>query len=169
MYMEIEKAIAHNFEQLQSVLNGISAAGYTAKPGLLNGASIGEHCRHLLEIFICLDEGYETGIVNYENRRRDKLLEQNKDAAIECMAGLSKKIGKKQKELMLHACYSPDNNKPDTFQSSYYRELAYALEHAVHHMALIRIGVNIVAPDQQLPGNFGVASSTLKYRKLCAQ
>jgi len=52
--------------------------------------------------------------------------------------------------------------------SNYYRELAYNLEHTIHHMALIRVGVNEVS-SIELPVEFGVAYSTVKYRKQCAQ
>lgn len=53
-------------------------------------------------------------------------------------------------------------------QSNYYRELLYNLEHCVHHQALIKVAVlqfeNILIDD-----NFGVARSTIEYRKQCVQ
>jgi hypothetical protein len=51
--------------------------------------------------------------------------------------------------------------------TNYYREMAYNLEHTIHHMALIRTGINDVSRIS-VPENFGVAISTMKYRKQCA-
>jgi hypothetical protein len=52
--------------------------------------------------------------------------------------------------------------------TNYYREVAYNLEHTIHHMALIRVGVNEVS-SIVLPDQFGVAYSTIKYKEQCAQ
>ena len=45
------------------------------------------------------------------------------------------------------------------------RELVYNIEHAIHHMALIKIGIKEVAPQLQLPEGFGVANSTIRHKK----
>jgi len=45
------------------------------------------------------------------------------------------------------------------------RELAYNIEHAIHHMAIIKIGINEVSPYILLPSAFGVASSTIRHLK----
>ena len=42
-------------------------------------------------------------------------------------------------------------------------ELVYNIEHAVHHMAIIRIAVQHEFPDLALDDEFGYATSTLKY------
>jgi hypothetical protein len=57
---------------------------------------------------------------------------------------------------------------PVGIKSNYYREIAYNLEHTIHHMALIRVGVNEVSLVQ-LPQEFGMAFSTIKHQQQCAQ
>ena len=39
----------------------------------------------------------------------------------------------------------------------------------IHHMALIRIGFRNCGSRQVLPEEYGIASSTLKHRRECAQ
>ncbi len=49
--------------------------------------------------------------------------------------------------------------------SNFYRELIYNIEHAVHHMAIMKIGVLEVAPYVSMPLDFGVAVSTIRHKK----
>lgn len=53
-------------------------------------------------------------------------------------------------------------------QSNYYRELLYNLEHCIHHQALIKVAV-LQFENVLLNENFGVARSTIEYRKQCVQ
>jgi hypothetical protein len=53
-------------------------------------------------------------------------------------------------------------------ESNYQRELLYNLEHCIHHQAMIKVAIiqsSLVAIDE----NFGVARSTIEYKKQCAQ
>jgi hypothetical protein len=77
-------------------------------------------------------------------------------------------LNKPNKELVLEACYDDISNERITLATNYYREIAYNLEHTIHHMALIRTGIREVS-NIRVPEDFGVAVSTLKYRKQCAQ
>jgi uncharacterized damage-inducible protein DinB len=167
--MPIHKALKNIFSQLVEVLNQISNEQYTAPQTLLNQATIGQHYRHLIEVFTCLQEGYDAGVVNYDNRRRDKLIEQNRSAALFVLAAYNAGLQKPEKQIQLVTAYDVASPESESFHTSYNRELAYALEHAVHHMALIRIGLQQVAPQLQLPEDFGVACSTIKFRKACVQ
>ena len=77
-------------------------------------------------------------------------------------------LNRENKDLQLEACYDEHAESPITLATNFYREVAYNLEHTIHHMALIRVGITEVS-DIELPEEFGVASSTIKYRQQCAQ
>jgi len=44
------------------------------------------------------------------------------------------------------------------------RELVYNIEHAVHHMAIMKIGVREIASYIKLDPDFGIAASTIRYK-----
>ena len=70
--------------------------------------------------------------------------------------------------MILEATYNEDSNELMQFHTNYHREIAYNLEHTIHHMALIKVGICELS-DIRVPEGFGVATSTMKYRKECAQ
>jgi len=53
-------------------------------------------------------------------------------------------------------------------ETNYYRELLYNLEHCIHHQALIRVAL-FQMENIKVNANFGVAPSTIEYRKQCVQ
>jgi uncharacterized damage-inducible protein DinB len=57
-----------------------------------------------------------------------------------------------------------EQNEELELSSSLSRELFYVLEHAIHHMALIRVLVKDIDPEFELDPTFGVAHSTLAHR-----
>ncbi len=160
--MQLEKATLHIFKQLENVISAIGQDEYKQPLEILHGATIGQHVRHSLEMFICLNAGYELHEVNYDNRKRDKALEENKHEALKALNALGSALNKPDKQLFVCRENWLDGDKPESYASSYYRELVYCLEHAVHHMAIIKIGLKVVVPALQLPEGFGVAASTLK-------
>ncbi len=166
--MQLKEPISNLLEQLQYVIDELSPLQYTQPVKLLSQSSIGQHTRHILEFFIELNKGYETGIVDYDKRVRNKAIEADKDFAITTILQVEANVQKPDKVLILQAGYGEGEAHSAQVFSNYYRELVYNLEHTVHHMALIRIGVNAIS-NVVIPDEFGVAASTLKYRKACAQ
>eukprot|EP01136_Pigoraptor_vietnamica_P005677 Opistho-1_new@37630 len=166
--MLIQKAIGHVFAQLQDALVNISSSQYTQASQRLSGATIGQHVRHVIELFLCLEKGYAQGVVNYEKRNRDIQIETDKAMAVDLLRSLYARIGKQDAALSLEFAGDGSSEAGVTIATNYYRELLYNLEHTVHHMALIRVAVTELS-DLVLPDGFGVASSTLKYRASCAQ
>lgn len=163
------KHIAVVLNQLQNALRQINNEQYVMPLQVYSGGSIGAHGRHIVEVFSELVAGYELGTVNYENRKRDKTLEGDKDVLIEAMQQICTLLNKADKPLILQAGYDYRDVQVETYQTTYNRELAYALEHAVHHLALIKIGLICVNPYINLPPEFGLAAATVKHNNACAQ
>ena len=166
--MSLQNAVKTVFVQLTATLDNLQQQEYVQPSTSLSNNTIGQHVRHIIELFQCLELGYESGIVNYENRKRDITIETDKELAKSILLSIHPALEKDNKDLVLEANYDEDDNSPLRIATNYNREIAYNLEHTIHHMALIRVGLNELS-SLSLPENFGVASSTVKFRNKCAQ
>lgn len=166
--MLLTQPIQHVFVQLSESLRLLTDAEYRQPSTTLFNATIGQHIRHIIELFICLEQGYADGIVNYEKRKRDYRIETEREFAISLLKDVYNKLDKPNKQMILEAEDYTDTMETVAIPSNYYREIAYNLEHTIHHMALVRVGVNEVS-SIKLPDEFGVAYSTIKYRQQCVQ
>lgn len=154
--------------ELRDMLELLTDQQYVQQIKLLSNATLGQHTRHIIEFFHELHTGYAYGKINYDGRKRDYRIENNRACAIETLTTVIASLEKEEKPLTLAVDYSEGSGEPVMINTNYSRELAYNLEHTVHHMALLRIGVNAVSTIA-LPPTFGVAFSTLKHRNACAQ
>jgi hypothetical protein len=166
--MLLKQPIQHVFVQLSESLRQLTDSEYKQPSSILFNATIGQHIRHIIELFTCLEQGYDAGIVNYEKRKRDYRIETEREFAIALLKDVYIKLDKPNKTMILEAEDYTDTMETVAIPSNYYREIAYNLEHTIHHMALVRVGINEVS-SVELPEDFGVAYSTIKYRQQCAQ
>jgi hypothetical protein len=166
--MLLKEPIQNVFVQLAESLNQLHEAEYTQPSKILFNATIGQHARHIIELFLCLEKGYHEGIVNYEKRKRDHRIESDRHLAMQLLKDIYRRIARPNIDLVLETEDFEDSVTTVSMPTNYYREIAYNLEHTIHHMAMIRVGINEVS-SVVLPDEFGVAFSTLKYRKECAQ
>jgi uncharacterized damage-inducible protein DinB len=166
--MELQKAVHKVFLQLSDSLDQLDQDQYNYPCKDLSGNTIGQHVRHIIEMFLCLEKGYQSGEVDYEKRGRDILIETDKNFATALLAEILQQISKDNKSLNLFTYYDDFSSEPGKICSNYFREIAYNLEHTIHHMALIRIGLRELG-DFQVSDSYGFASSTIKYRQQCAQ
>jgi hypothetical protein len=166
--MELQKTVSHVFLQLTLSLDQLQEGQYDYPCKHLSGNSIGQHVRHVIEMFQCLETGYLSGEVDYEKRKKDHELETDKNFAIGLLHEIKRQITKENKSLNLLTYYDDLSDRPEKIATNYYREIAYNLEHTIHHMALIRVGLRDLG-DISVDDSYGVAPSTLKYRKQCAQ
>jgi len=152
-------------EQFKTVLSKLPNNCYTKSCDTLSGASIGEHTRHIIELYQCLLLGYDATELSYDNRKRDKQIEQDLGVAVEQLQHIQESLERPNKKLIV----SYDlNGKASRLESNYFREVMYNLEHAIHHLALIKVAINEFT-ELTLPDSFGVAPSTMQYRNQCVQ
>ena len=166
--MQLQQSIQNVFVQISESLEQLTCEQYCKPSKILFGATIGQHVRHIIELFICLDNGYITGIVNYEKRKRDYTIETDKNFAGSLLKSIYLTLDKDNKDLVLETGIDEHSDECIAIKTNYYREIVYNIEHTVHHMALIRVGITELS-NIELPNSFGVASSTIKYRQACAQ
>lgn len=166
--MELQKAVHHVFIQLSDSVVKLRPPQYSLPCKNLSGNTIGQHVRHIIEMFQCLEQGWHSGEVDYEKRKRDSRIETDPGIALALLEEIVHQISRENKTLYLLTRYEDLQEEPDKIITNYHREIAYNLEHTIHHMALIRIGLREVG-EIEVEDSYGVASSTLKYRKQCAQ
>jgi uncharacterized damage-inducible protein DinB len=153
-------------DQLATMCHELRDAEFTASLGLLQGNSVGKHLRHVIEFFELLAEGSGRGLVNYDLRRHDPDLESDRTLVLQRLRSLGQKVADLDTEspLSLEVSYGRSQSDSVVIRSSCERELAYNIEHAIHHMAIMKIAITSCFPQASLPEDFGIAYSTRRYR-----
>lgn len=165
--MNLNNACGNILTQLADLVNQLSEQEFTKPIDSLGHSTIGQHLRHTLEFFICLETGFENGLINYDKRAHDKLIESDKFIALSMISKINEFIRSQSsdKALKLEAGYDLDKEEFVTIETNFLRELVYNIEHAIHHMAIMKIGIREIAPTITLPHDFGIAASTIRYKE----
>lgn len=158
-------SIKNSLNELIDLLNQLQNSEYSNPIAELSQSSIGEHTRHIIEMFQCLENQYDSAVVNYDRRARNTLIQTDTDFAILSIEEVKNNLDKKNKTLILQQIIDKEEIR---IESNYFRELLYNLEHCIHHQALIKVAI-LQCPSISIDANFGVARSTIEYRSQCAQ
>jgi len=158
-------SIQNTLNELSDLLSQLSNEDYTAPCFGLSNATIGEHTRHIIEMFQCVENQYEVGVINYDDRKRDYRIQTDTAFAKDILVEISNQLEKPNKNLQLQQIVDGEEL---LIESNYNRELLYNLEHCIHHQALIKVAI-LQNDSIVIDENFGVARSTIEYRKQCAQ
>ncbi|MEZ4811631.1 MAG: DinB family protein [Allomuricauda sp.] len=159
------KSSLDTIEQFKEILRQVPEECYAAPCKVLSDASIGQHTRHIIELYLCLIKGYDHADVSYDRRERNRRIEMELPFAIAQLEHIQATLERPNKPIKV--TYEL-GEKETCLESNYYREVMYNLEHTIHHHALIKIGIEHFT-DLQLPESFGVAPSTMQHRQACAQ
>jgi uncharacterized damage-inducible protein DinB len=165
--MQLKNACLTILEQLADVVLQMDEKDFCKPSETLSKSTVGQHLRHTVEFFICLEQGFEKGVVNYDKREHDKLIESDKFIALAAINRIKDFVSHQSKDqiLQLEVGYDRNSDECVTISTNYLRELTYNIEHAVHHMAIMKIGIREVASYVKLPSDFGVAVSTIRYKE----
>ncbi len=150
-------SINNSLNELIDLLNQLSQKEYSNSCTELSNATIGEHTRHIIEMFQCLENQYDLGIVNYDKRERNTRIQTDTAFAIENFVLIQQNLDKKNKNIELLQIIDGEEIR---IESNYFRELLYNLEHCIHHQALIKVAI-LQCETVIIDANFGVARSTI--------
>ena len=155
--------LKQQLDSLNQLLFLINDEQYSRKIVHLGNASIGGHTRHIIELLQCLMKGYELNEVDYFNRKRDVGIELNKSSALHTLKEIQNILFRPDKRMFLK-----EENFTSAINSSiettFFREIIYNTEHAIHHLALIKVA--LVEMNLHIVNDeFGMAYSTIKYKE----
>ena len=165
---ELLQSVVETLRQGETLLAEISDEQFTRKIPAAFNAAIGGHYRHCLDHFRTLLEAAPQGDLNYDQRERGTLIENDRFAALnatrELIAGwenlnlfhLTRRL-----DVTCKTSYAASGSQ--SAPSTVAREIMYAVAHAVHHYALIGVMGGILGVT--MPTGFGVAPSTLKHQR----
>ena len=154
--------------QICSLLKLIDDEDYSKPLDIFNGSTLGQHFRHILDFYNMVLKGVVENEIDYSKRERNPKVELDTAYANNAFCEVAQQVAvlDEQKSIQVRADFSNyhDENRP-TVPSSVGRELMFAYDHAVHHLAIIKIGIRSTLPHLKLDENLGVAPATIKFQK----
>jgi uncharacterized damage-inducible protein DinB len=167
LHMEqIKQATKEIIDQLKDLAEKLSQDDFTRSLPVLMESSIGMHYRHIIEFYEVMISGAGMGEINYDSRKHDPELEGSREKCLERLEWIRKVLTlEPDMKLKLSGSYTRESDIRFTLPTNLERELVYNIEHAIHHMAIIRIALQHEFPDLSVSEAFGYAYSTLKHMK----
>lgn len=156
---------------IDSIIDTISlidAELYKKPLDVYNGSTLGKHFRHIHDFFHCLTHQCDNHKVDYCNRCRDSSVEEQKDSCIEAFQQLQRDLSSLDENqiITVKADFEVAEGIRPEVKTSIGREIMYAYDHAVHHLAIVKIGLNQHCEDLEINQDLGVAASTIRYNSL---
>jgi len=140
--------------------------------------AVGPHLRHVMDHYDALIYGIKTnGVIDYDHRKRDPLVQSNMTAAKNHLNMLAKTLrrlsqivpAKLEPSFPVTTIFKSGPNGEDEFEtgSTLGRELIFVSHHAVHHFAVLTNYCE--KAGLVMDHDFGKAPATVAYEKQLAQ
>ena len=167
MHMDAQNGTLLITGQMSALLARLPLYVYTQPVSLFHGSTVGQHFRHILEFYTCLLEGCDAAYVDYSSRQRNDAISEDPLTALSVLETVVQAIPELNVSqiLQVESEFTDTDTKRPAYPSSIGRELQYAFDHAVHHLAIIRMGIEAHFPEVPVEADLGVAPSTLKHRR----
>lgn len=152
--------------QGKKYLKNVSKADYNeiVAPNFISSA--GSHIRHIIDHYLAIIAGLESGIIDYDNRSRGGCLESDPQAAIDKINEIMCWIEDLSDEMLniqlkLSTEISVTQTTVQKIPTSLARELIFVGSHAVHHYAMI--SQISLAQEKNIDPSFGIAPATATF------
>ncbi|MDG3085941.1 DinB family protein [Vibrio hannami] len=167
--MHLCPSISGNIEAIDQGLELFSVLSnenyvYKAKPYV--DSSMGEHLRHILDLYHAVINESETGVIDYDHRRRGAHVERERMVGIKELTEIKiwlTKLSESElnRNVIILSEASISTQQVCEMTSTLQRELLFVGSHTIHHFALI----NVIAKHLKLDTDerFGYAPATATY------
>ena len=152
--------------QALSLLERIDDAAFATSPAGMEPHRAGAHLRHIIEFYQAFLEGVAGHHVDYDARPRNPEIERSRAAASASIRSVVHRL-RACAQLRFDAILrvrmedAPEEAGEPLMESSLDRELQVLSSHTIHHFALIAMTLRL--HGVAVPGDFGMAPSTLRY------
>jgi len=150
-------------QQLHALKDGKSTV-FAAPIPIIGGASIGAHLRHILDFYSAFYYGLKKGHIDYDERQRDPLVENELASALQQISIVIEQLGtlrfREDRDVTIHIAVEVTTDE-SVSHSNIIRELQSLHSHTTHHMAIIAIALKL--HNIEVDDNFGKAPSTIQY------
>jgi hypothetical protein len=164
----ILRAAVEILQQGEDLLRVLTVENYSRRLPVAFNACIGGHFRHCLDHFTSLLRSVGSDFVDYDHRDRDPRIETQPEFARELTGQIRVELQQRPMEALetvvrVGCEVSYAHGDSPEMNSTFGRELAYCIAHAIHHFALISVMARLM--EIPLPANFGVAPSTVAHQR----
>lgn len=158
-------ALRGRLDELMRLVITLPAEAYCARPSRVSG-SIGEHVRHVLDHIASLVGANPLSALSYDQRSRGTAVETQPSIAVREMMRLDAALERWGDRTLEHpvavTAVTSTDGESVTGWSSFARELAFVMNHTIHHQAIIALLLERL--DAELPDErFGYAPSTPRH------
>lgn len=160
--MTATTALAAVLDDLAAVVDSLTDTQYadSAIPGV--SGSVGGHVRHCLDHVRALERAIESGVVDYEARERDTLVEVDRTLAWSLLLSARRRIRALPVSVLARPVVVRTRMHADMsvreVLSSLEREVSFLIAHTIHHCATIAVLAGMT--PERLPKRFGLAPGT---------
>ena len=155
-------ALTRSLDELADLLAATADETYLWKPDGGVSGSIGAHVRHVLDHVRVLVDRPAHRTVTYDRRQRDTTIEHSRADAIQALRRMVYRLRAStdapHDEMLVLEALVERGRPPVAVTTSLARELVFALQHTIHHQAIIAVLLHEVGVST--PAQFGYAPST---------
>lgn len=152
--------------QCEQVVRQLSDHDYARSLQPYVQSSIGEHVRHVLDIYNALMSASDSGVIDYNLKRRGSDIETRRTEALHEIAKIQQwlqqlKTAAMETTLIVRSELTLCSRNIADINSSLRRELVFAASHVIHHCALIGVCARLC--NLSTDDLFGVAPATASH------
>jgi len=164
--MKCKQAVETMIDQIIHLLDQIPVNDFNRSLDVYEDATLGKHFRHVYEFFDCLVDQCNCGELDYGKRKREQSIENSPLVARDHFVTLLDRITQLQEEqkIKVYTDFTDEDGSRHAVDTTVGREIMYAYDHAVHHLAIVRIGLASLSPTIEFDTTLGVAASTVQHQ-----